>query len=127
VVEELIRWAGPVMNFRRTATEDHELRGARIRAGDKVLLSFSSANRDDRQFEHPDAFDAGRTPNDHVGFGGGGPHFCIGAQLARLDLRLMLREIFRRVDRVELVGEPVRLRSNQVAGWLHVPLRVSAR
>jgi cholest-4-en-3-one 26-monooxygenase len=127
VVEELIRWAGPVMNFRRTATEDHELRGARIRAGDKVLLSFSSANRDDRQFEHPDAFDAGRTPNDHVGFGGGGPHFCIGAQLARLDLRLMLREIFRRVDRVELVGEPVRLRSNQFAGWLHVPLRVSAR
>jgi cholest-4-en-3-one 26-monooxygenase len=126
VIEELIRWAGPVMNFRRTATEDHELRGARIRAGDKVLLSFSAANRDDRQFEQPDTFDPDRTPNDHVGFGGGGPHFCIGAQLARLDLRLMMREIFRRVARVELAGEPVRLRSNQFAGWVHLPVLVSA-
>jgi len=127
VIEELIRWGGPVMNFRRSATEDHELRGAQIRAGDKVLLSFSSANRDERQFAQPETFDAGRNPNDHVGFGGGGPHFCIGAQLARLDLRLMMREMFRRVERVELAGEPVRLRSNQFAGWLHLPVRMTAR
>lgn len=123
VVEELIRWRGPVMSFRRTATEDHELGGAPVRAGDKVLLSYASANRDERHFPDPDRFDAHRQPLDHVGFGGGGPHFCIGAQLARLDLRLVLSELFRRVARFEPVAEPTRLRANQFAGWLHYPVR----
>jgi cholest-4-en-3-one 26-monooxygenase len=127
VVEELIRWRGPVLCFRRTATEDHELHGQRIEAGDKVLLSYASANRDDRHFVDPDRFDAHRTPLDHVGFGGGGPHFCIGAQLARLDLRLVLSELFRRVERFEPAGEAVRLRANQFAGWLHCPVVATRR
>ena len=127
VVEELIRWRGPVMSFRRTATEDHELHGQTIRAGDKVLLSYASANRDERHFPDPDRFDAHRQPLDHVGFGGGGPHFCIGAQLARLDLRLVLGELFRRVERFEPAGPPQRLRANQFAGWLHYPVVATTR
>ncbi len=127
VVEELIRWRGPVLCFRRTATEDHDLHGVTIRAGDKVLLSYASANRDERHFENADGFDAHRDPLDHVGFGGGGPHFCIGAQLARLDLRLALSELFRRIGTFEPAGEPVRLRANQFAGWLHYPVRATAR
>ena len=127
VVEELLRWRGPVMVFRRTATEDHERHGRTIRAGDKVLLSYASANRDDRQFTEPDCFDGNRSPNDHVAFGGGGPHFCIGAQLARIDLRLVLSELFRSVDHFEPAGDPVRLRSNQFAGWLHYPVVAVAR
>ena len=127
VVEELIRWRGPVLCFRRTATEDHELHGVTVHAGDKVLLSYASANRDERHFPDPDVFDAHRQPLDHVGFGGGGPHFCIGAQLARLDLRLVLSELFRRVGSFAPAGEPVRLRANQFAGWLHHPVRATAR
>jgi len=123
VVEELLRWRGPVMYFRRTATREHELRGRTIRAGDKVLLAYVSANRDESHFVEPDRFDPARQPLDHVAFGGGGPHFCIGAQLARLDLRLVLSELLRRVDRFEPAGEPVRLRANQFAGWLHYPVR----
>ena len=122
VVEEMLRWRGPVMAFRRTATEDHELRDREIRAGDKVILSYASANRDERHFTEPDRFDPARDPLDHVAFGGGGPHFCIGAQLARLDLRLVYSELFRRVGTFEPAGEPVRLRSNQFAGWLHYPV-----
>jgi cholest-4-en-3-one 26-monooxygenase len=123
VVEEMIRWRGPVLCFRRTATEDHELHGVTIHEGDKVLLSYASANRDERHFPNPDVFDAHRDPLDHVGFGGGGPHFCIGAQLARLDLRLVFSELFRRVGSFEPAGDPVRLRANQFAGWLHYPVR----
>jgi cholest-4-en-3-one 26-monooxygenase len=121
-VEEMLRWRGPVVSFRRTATEDHDLGDAFIRADDKVLILFVSANRDERHFAHPEVFNPTRRPNDHVAFGGGGPHFCIGAQLARLDLRLMLGELFRRVQRFELAGEPVRLRANQFAGWRHLPV-----
>ena len=122
VVEELLRWRGPVMSFRRTATEDHVLHDQQIRAGDKVLLSYASANRDERHFADPDRFDPSRTPLDHVAFGGGGPHFCIGAQLARLDLRLVLSELFRRVGSFESAGPAQRLRANQFAGWLHHPV-----
>jgi cholest-4-en-3-one 26-monooxygenase len=127
VVEEMLRWRGPVMSFRRTATTDHELHGASIKAGDKVLLSYASANRDERHFPDPDVFDASRTPLDHVAFGGGGPHFCIGAQLARLDLRLVFGELFRRVGGFESAGAPVRLRANQFAGWLHYPVTATPR
>ena len=123
LVEELLRWRGPVMYFRRTATVDHEVHGQRIREGDKVLLAYVSANRDDRHFPDPDRFDPGREPLDHVAFGGGGPHFCIGAQLARLDLRIVFGEILRRVGGFEAAGEPRRLQANQFAGWLHLPVR----
>jgi cholest-4-en-3-one 26-monooxygenase len=126
LVEEIVRWGSPAMNFRRTATEDHELRGRRIKAGDKVVMSFSSANRDEREFPDPHAFDPWRTPNNHIGFGGGGPHFCVGAQLARLDIRLMLDEILRRVDRFDRTGDAVRLRSADFAGWVHLPVRATA-
>lgn len=127
VVEEMLRWRGPVMYFRRTATREHELHGRTIRTGDKVLLAYASANRDERHFGDPDRFDPDRHPLDHVAFGGGGPHFCIGAQLARLDLRLVFSELFRRVARFESAGEPVRLRANQFAGWLHHPVRAFPR
>jgi cholest-4-en-3-one 26-monooxygenase len=126
-LEELLRWRGTVLNFRRTATVDHELQGVTVRAGDKVLLQFQSANRDERHFANPDVFDPTRTPNDHVAFGGGGPHFCLGAQLARLDLRLMFGELFGRVAELEVTSTPQRLRANQFAGWLHVPVRARAR
>lgn len=126
-LEELLRWRGTVLNFRRTATRDHELHGVTIREGDKVLLQFQAANRDERHFPNPDVYDPARTPLDHVAFGGGGPHFCIGAQLARLDLRLMFGELFGRVARLELASEPQRLRANQFAGWLHMPVRATAR
>jgi cholest-4-en-3-one 26-monooxygenase len=127
LVEEVIRYATPAMNFRRTSTEDHEVAGVRIAAGDKVVMSFSSANRDERQFANADVFDPWRDPNEHVGFGGGGPHFCIGAHLARLDIRLMLDEMLRRVQGFELVGPTKRLRSNAFAGWLHYPVAVTSR
>ncbi|MEI7999822.1 MAG: cytochrome P450 [Actinomycetes bacterium] len=127
LVEELLRWRGPVMYFRRTATRDHALHGQTVHAGDKVLLAYAAANRDERHFPDPDRFDPARDPLDHVAFGGGGPHFCIGAQLARLDLRLVFSELLRRVDRFEAAGEPRRLRANQFAGWLHAPVRAFAR
>jgi len=88
------------------------------------VLSFSSANRDERHFTDPDVVDPWRSPNDHIGYGGGGPHFCVGAQLARLDIRLMIDELVRRVGTFERTGDPVRLRSNAFAGWLHLPVRV---
>jgi cytochrome P450 len=127
VVEEFLRWRGTVVNFRRTASENHELRGVRIRENDKVLILFPSANRDERHFPRPDVFDPKRQPLDHVSFGGGGPHICLGAQLARLDLRLLFGELFRRVRRFEPAGTPMRLRSNQLAGWIHVPVTAVAR
>lgn len=126
-VEEFLRWRGPVMSFRRTATHDHELRGRSIAAGDKVLLSYASANHDERHFPHPERFDPSRTTLDHVAFGGGGPHFCIGAQLARMDLKVVFSEFLRRIGSVESVGDPQRLRANQFAGWLHYPIRVTSR
>ena len=126
-VEEFLRWRGPVMSFRRTATHDHELRGRSIAAGDKVLLSYASANHDERHFPHPERFDPSRTTLDHVAFGGGGPHFCIGAQLARMDLKVVFSEFLRRIGSVESVGDPQRLRANQFAGWLHYPVQVTPR
>lgn len=126
-VEEFLRWRGPVMSFRRTATADHTLRDCRIAAGDKVLLSYASANHDERHFPDPDVFDPSREPLDQVAFGGGGPHFCIGAQLARMDLKLVFSELLGRIGSVEAAGEPQRLRANQFAGWLHYPVRMMPR
>ena len=126
-VEEFLRWRGPVMSFRRTATADHDLRGQRIARGDKVLLSYASANHDERHFDNPEMFDPTREHLDHVAFGGGGPHFCIGAQLARMDLKLVFGELLRRVGTIEGAGATQRLRANQFAGWLHYPVRVTPR
>jgi len=124
-VEEFLRWATPIYQFRRTATRDVEMRGASIREGDKVVMWFASANRDEESFVDPYRFDVTRSPNDHVTFGRGGPHFCLGASLARLELRVMFEELVRRVRRVEVVGEVQRVRSNFVNGIKTMPVRVT--
>jgi cytochrome P450 len=121
-VEEIVRWATPVIHFRRTVTQD----GARIgdhefSAGDKVVLWYASANRDAAVFDDPFRFDLGRTPNDHLGFGGPGPHFCLGAHLARREITVMFRELFRRMPDLRAAGDPVPLRSNFINGIKHLP------
>ncbi|MBL7486859.1 cytochrome P450 [Frankia sp. AgB1.9] len=122
-VEEILRWSTPIQYFRRTATRDVELRGRTIRAGDWVVLWYPSANRDEDVFPDPFTFDVDRTPNDHVTFGGGGPHFCLGANLARLELRLILTEIITRMPHLRLDGPVELLRSNFVSGVTHMPVR----
>jgi cytochrome P450 len=124
-VDEMLRWWTPVMVFRRTATTDVELAGAPIRAGDKVVVSFTSANRDERVFTDPDRFDITRTPNPHLSFGHG-PHFCLGAQLARAQMRALFGELLRRTRWIELDGEPVLLRSNFQRGVKRLPIRWTA-
>lgn len=119
-VEEFIRWASPVMQFARFATTDTEIAGMRIKAGDKLGLFYCSANRDESAFEAPHTFDVARAPNPHLGFGGGGAHFCLGNQLARTELRNLFRELLTRLHRVEL-GEPSYLLSNFVHGVKHLP------
>lgn len=120
-VEEMLRWWTPVMNFRRTATRDAGLGGVRIRAGDKAVVWYAAANRDPAVFADPDRFDPARTPGDHLTFGHG-PHFCLGAQLARTQMRAMFRAVLRHLGEVEPAGEPVRLRSNFQNGIKHLPV-----
>jgi cytochrome P450 len=124
-VEEMLRWASPVYHFRRTATRDVELGGARIRQGDKVVMWFASGNRDEAVFADPYNFDVSRHPNDHVTFGKGGPHFCLGNNLARLEIRLMFETLLPRLKSVELAGEVTRVRSNFVNGIKKFPVRVT--
>ena len=121
-VEEILRWSTPVMHFRRTAMREVELRGKVIREGDKVVLWHISANRDEEVFEDPFRFDIGRDPNDHIAFGGGGAHYCLGANLARMELRLIFREIATRMFDMRLDGEVERLRSNFIGGIKHIPV-----
>jgi cholest-4-en-3-one 26-monooxygenase len=125
--EEVLRWASPVMFFRRNATRDVELRGKTIKAGDKITLWYISANRDEDVFDDPFRFDITRTPNPHIAFGGGGPHFCLGAQLARMEIQVLFEELVRRLDHVEALGPPDRLRSNFIGGIKHLPVRYHAR
>jgi cholest-4-en-3-one 26-monooxygenase len=120
--EEIVRWVSPVNLFRRTATQDVELGGQRIAEGDKVVVFYSSANRDADVFDRPDQFDIGRDPNPHVGFGGGGPHFCLGRHLAALELRVLLRVLTERMPDIALDGAVDRLRSNFVNGIKHMPV-----
>jgi len=120
-VEEIVRWATPVVHFRRTATRDTEVGGQPIGEGEKLVIYYNSANRDERQFDDPFRFDLTRTPNEHVGFGAGGPHFCLGANLARREIRVMLEELYRRVPNIEAAGEPAMLRSNFIHGIKHLP------
>jgi cytochrome P450 family 142 subfamily A polypeptide 1 len=124
-VEELLRWVSPIKNMCRTATRDTELRGQRIRAGDKLLLLYACANRDARVFANPDTFDVLRSPNPHVAFGGYGTHHCLGASLARLELRVMFEELLRRLPDLELArDEPLPLRpSNFIVGVEEMPVR----
>jgi cytochrome P450 len=123
-IEEMLRFAGPVMCFRRTAAADVELAGTKIRAGDKVVVYYASANRDEAAFADPDRFDVGRTPNEHLSFGVG-PHFCLGAHLARLQMRVFFEEALWRVPDLELAGPVERLQSNFQAGVKHMPVRFS--
>ena len=120
-VEEIVRWATPVLHFRRTATADTELGGQRIAEGDRVVLLYESANRDQTVFEAPDTFDIARQPNDHVAFGAGGPHFCLGANLARRELRVMFTELLTRVPDLEVTAPPDRLRSAFINGIKRMP------
>jgi len=121
-VEEFLRWASPVMHFRRTAARDTEVNGFPVKDGDKILIWYIAANRDDSVFEDPFRFDIRRDPNPHVAFGGGGPHFCLGANLARLEIRVMFEEILRRVPEVRKDGPAERLRSNFINGIKHLPV-----
>jgi cytochrome P450 len=121
--EEVLRWSCPTHFMRRTATADTELGGARIRAGDKVVLWYVSGNRDDAEFADPDRFDVARSENRHLSFGRGGPHLCLGAHLARLEIRVVLAALSSRVARFELAGEPRRIRSNFTNGLKALPVR----
>ncbi|MFC9324506.1 cytochrome P450 [Kitasatospora sp. NPDC057015] len=105
-VDEIIRHATPIIQFRRTLAADHELGGTRLAKGDKVVLFFGSANRDEAVFTDPDAFDITRSPNPHLGFGGGGPHYCLGAHLARQEMKVLLRELFTRLPDLRATGAP---------------------
>ena len=121
-VDEVVRWASPVIYFRRSVTRDTELRGRPIAEGDKVVLYYTSANRDEEVFEDPYRFDVGRTPNDHVTFGGGGVHFCLGANLARAEIRAIMRQLVERLPDLRLAGEALRLRSDFVNGIKTMPV-----
>jgi cytochrome P450 len=122
--DEVLRWTCPTHFMRRTAAADTELGGAKIRAGDKVVLWYVSGNRDRAEFADPDAFDVGRSPNRHLSFGRGGPHLCLGAHLARLEVRVVLAALARRVAAFEPAGPPRRIRSNFTNGLRELPVRV---
>jgi len=124
-IEEILRWASPVTQLARVAAKDTQMGGQQIHSGDRVALWFASANRDDAVFENPFIFDLRRSPNEHLAFSKG-EHFCAGAHLARLELRLMLEALLPRIKQIELVGEVERLRSNSLAGIKHMPVRFRA-
>ncbi|GGO12968.1 methyl-branched lipid omega-hydroxylase [Microbispora rosea subsp. aerata] len=124
-VEEFLRWASPVYHFRRTATRDVELHGKKIAEGDKVVMWFASGNRDDRVFADPYRFDVTRENNDHITFGKGSPHFCLGNALARLEIRIMFEELLPRLADIRLAGDVRRVRSNFVNGIKELPVTVS--
>jgi cholest-4-en-3-one 26-monooxygenase len=121
-IDEMLRYASPVMYMRRTAPEDFKLRGQTIREGDKMALWYISANRDEDVFDDPQRFDITRSPNEYVAFGGGGPHFCLGANLAKLEIRVMFEELLNRLPDIELAGDVQRLRSNFINGIKHMPV-----
>jgi cholest-4-en-3-one 26-monooxygenase len=123
--EEIIRWVSPANLIRRTAIRDTELSGQRIAEGDKVVAFLASANRDDDVFAAAQEFDIGRDPNPHVGFSGGGPHYCLGRHLATLELRILLTALAERMPAIALDGQVSRLRSNFVNGIKHMPVRIA--
>jgi cholest-4-en-3-one 26-monooxygenase len=125
-VEEMLRFVTPVMNFRRQATEDVEIAGQSIKEGEKIVFFHSSANRDETVFEDPDRFDIGRKPNPHMAFGGGGPHFCLGANLARMEIIVMFEHLLDRLPDIHVNGPVERLQSNFINGVKHLPVEFSA-
>jgi cholest-4-en-3-one 26-monooxygenase len=122
-VDEILRWSSPVMQFRRTVMQDTEIRGVKIKEGDKVVIYYGSANRDEDIFPDADAFDVGRDPNPHVAFGPGGPHFCLGANLARLEIRIMFETLMKRLPEMEQAGPASYLQSNFIGGIKHLPVK----
>jgi cytochrome P450 len=122
-VDEIVRWASPVIWMRRTVNEDTVLSGQELHPGDKVLLFYNSANRDESVFDDAYRFDVRRSPNPHVGFGAAGPHFCLGAHLARREVEVMIRELLVQLPDIEAVGEPDRLHSSFINGIKHLPCR----
>lgn len=125
-IEEMLRFTSPVVHFRRTATRDTELGGVEIAAGDKVVVFYASANRDEQVFTEPDRFDVRRSPNEHVAFGGGGVHYCLGANLARVEIRALFEQVLSRMPDLELAGPVERLRSNFISGPRRMPVRFTA-
>jgi cholest-4-en-3-one 26-monooxygenase len=125
-IEEIVRWATPIIHFGRTATEDVELRGKKIKKGDALGLFYPSANRDEEVFEDPFAFRIDRNPNRHLGFGVG-EHFCLGAHLARLEMEVAYKYLLPRIEEVELTGPVSRLHSSLVGGVKHLPIRYKLR
>ncbi len=126
-VEEIVRWASPVIYMRRTLSEDVELDGNRIAAGDKVVMWYSSANRDETKFADPWMFDVRRDPNPHVGYGGGGVHFCLGANLARREITLIFEELHRQTPGIAATEEPARLQSPFIRGIKRLPVAWTPR
>lgn len=124
-IEEILRWGTVTMQFRRTATREVELHGRRIKAGDKVVIWFISADFDETEFPDPHHFDIDRWPNYHVAFGRNGPHLCLGAQLARLELRVLFEELLPRVIDAKIVGPVDRLRSNFISGIKRLPMEIT--
>jgi cytochrome P450 len=125
-IEELLRYVTPVIQFTRTAVRDTEISGQPIAEGDLVLMIYAAANRDDTAFDHPDGLDVTRQPNDHVAFGAGGPHFCLGASLARLEAKIMFEALLTRFDGLAVDGDPdsfPRVHSNLIDGFSHLPIR----
>ncbi|MGW2664075.1 cytochrome P450 [Nocardia tengchongensis] len=120
-IEEMVRWASPVMTFKRTCVQDYELAGQTIKAGEKVVMFYPSGNWDTDVFEHPDRFDLSRNPNPHLGFGGGGTHFCLGNQVAKSQLRALFREMLTRIPDFR-AGEPVMLAGNFIHGVKSMPI-----
>jgi cholest-4-en-3-one 26-monooxygenase len=120
--DEMLRYVTPVMNFRRTAMLDLELSNTKVAAGDKVVFFHASANRDEDIFTNPDVFDIGRDPNPHIAFGGGGPHFCLGANLARMEIRVMFEHLLDRVPDIAQAGDVQRLQSQFINGVKHLPV-----
>lgn len=124
-VEEFLRWASPVYHFRRTATRDVELGDKRVKEGDKVVMWYASGNHDEKVFDNPYDFDVTRTNNDHVTFGKGSPHLCLGNLLARTEIRIMFEELIPRLSGIRLAGDVPRVRSNFVNGIKKLPVEVS--
>jgi cytochrome P450 len=124
--EEMIRWVTPVKGMMRTATEDTAMQGVSIKAGESVLLSYASANRDEDAFAAPFSFDVGRDPNKHLAFGHG-VHFCLGAALARMEINSFFSELLPRLGSVELNGEPELIATTFVGGLKHLPIRYALR
>src|SRR5208283_2574364 len=119
-VDEMLRFVSPVMNFRRTAMVDLTMSGTEVKAGDKVVFFHASANRDEDVFDSPDSFDITRDPNPHIAFGGGGPHFCLGTNLARMEIRVMFEHLLDRMPDIRQDGEMQRLQSQFINGVKHL-------